>query len=653
MAVPNKKKNPAAARPAAAKKVPTPRTAAEKVPPALTHTFAPDFWRMHWLPMLVLFGLSMALYAASIGFGYVLDDEMVIGKNNYVQQGIAGWPAIFAHDSFMGYFQQQIFLLEGGRYRPLSLATFALEISLFGKDQSGIAHAINVALYGVNVLVLYRILLGLFPIRPGGQWYGSAAFLGAALFALHPLHVECVANIKGRDEILALTFSLLALYAALKYFDRPHIGYLILTGVSLLLGMLAKENALTFVAVIPLTIWFFAKVPPARQAGLILTLGLAALLFIAIRYNALGYMLSKGKPSTDLMNNPFLNMSSGERLATIFMTLGWYIKLLFVPHPLTHDYYPYHVPKVGWTDWRALLSLAGYIGVTVWALLNLRRRAVAAYGVLFFLLTLSIVSNLLVSVGTFMNERFIYMPSVAWCLLGGWLLARQLPAWSGGDADRLGIAGAAIFALVAGLFAWRTVTRVPDWANRLALNTSAVRNSPNSARSHCFYTTALYQDVYEKTQDPAEKRRLLDTMEYHLQRAIAINPRYVSAWSMVPAIAAAQYTLDGDFSKVLGEFERTLDNISSNSTTLEYIAKYIAYYAKSSARAAALNDFCYRVGYQKLYKAEKEPQRALKIMEGALAIADARLFGALAEVYAATGNAGKAAEMQARATAVQ
>jgi hypothetical protein len=246
---------------------------------------------------------------------------------------------------------------------------------------------------------------------------------------MHPLHSECVANIKGRDEILALLGCLGAVYATLKYFDSNRIGWLFLSSFCLLLGMLSKENALTFLFVVPLTVWAFTSVPLSRIGAATIPLFIAVVIFVLVRFNALGFMLDHGKAVTDLMNDPFLDMNLGQKLATIFLTLGWYIKLLFVPYPLTHDYYPYHVPKVGWTDWRAIASLVLYLGMGVWAVLNIGKKRVMAYSILCWIATLSIVSNIFVSVGSFMNERFAYMPSIAFCLAFGWFFAYKLPDW--------------------------------------------------------------------------------------------------------------------------------------------------------------------------------------------------------------------------------
>ena len=147
-------------------KTPARNTRPAVAAPVLTATFQRGFWRDNWIPALLLMVSAFLLYGISISYGYMLDDQLVIWQNAYVQKGFAGLGDIFAYDSFMGYFQKQQFLLEGGRYRSLSLATFAAEIGIFGKDNPNlvhISHFINILLYGATGIFLYRILLGLFP----------------------------------------------------------------------------------------------------------------------------------------------------------------------------------------------------------------------------------------------------------------------------------------------------------------------------------------------------------------------------------------------------------------------------------------------------------------------------------------------------------
>ena len=646
------KKNPTTS--SVKKSVPAkPTTGAAKTVKPVLGLFQEAFWENHWAPAALFIALCFALYGASMNYGYVLDDEMVITKNVYVQKGTAGLREIFAYDSFMGYFQKKenLYLLPGGRYRPLSLATFAMEVSMFGKDKPNQSHTINILLYALTALLLYRILLSLFPIREGGKWYFSVPFIATLVFAMHPLHSECVANIKGRDEILALLFSLAALYASLRYIDAGQMRWLLGSGILMFLGLFAKENAMTFLAVIPLTLWFFTKAPKQRILTAVVPLFAFFLLFLMVRYHALGFMLDHGKaPENDLMNNPFMGMNMGEKLATIFMTLGWYLKLLFVPHPLTHDYYPYHVPKVGWTDWRALLSLALYVAMAVWAVLNVRKRKLPAYTILFYLITLSIVSNLLVSVGTFMNERFLYMPSVAFCLLAGWFFARQLPQWLNEPADKPYLLGIGLSVMLLAVYGLRTYSRVPDWKDALALNTSSVRVSEGSARSHCFYVTAIYQDLYLTAKDPKEKDRWLDTMEYHINRSLEINPNYASALIMKAPIVAARFEQKKQLDKLFHEFEYILEKIPYNKNFREYLDSYIKY-----LRGGANNDksaaFFHRVGYEFFFEKKRDYDAALHFLQFGvdLQTEDIRILTDMSEVYQAAGDKIKAQEFRERA----
>lgn len=648
-------------------------------PPVLPTTsfFSGAFWQKHWIPALLLVLASIGLYNASGKYGYILDDELVIWKNAYVQEGTKGIGKIFGSDSFMGFFQKKeaLYKLEGGRYRPLSLATFAVEIDLFGKDkpeadklvEAGsqgpvikdpgqgrgnpqISHWINMVLYGLNGVLLYAVLLGMFPAA-GNKWWWSVPFIGALLFVVHPMHSECVANIKGRDEIMALMGSLGALYATMKYFDTQKKSWLWASALFFLLGLLSKENTLTFLAVIPLTVWFFGKISFRRAVWAALPLFLAAFVFILMRYQALGYMLDHGKVNKDLMNDSFLGMNFAEKTATIFLTLGRYVKLLFYPVPLTHDYYPYHVPKVGWGDWRAWGSFVLYAGAVTWSLLNIRKRPIPAYAVLFFITTLSIVSNLFVSVGSFMNERFAYMPSVAFCLLVAWFIVEKLPELLPVPASVTMIGGATVLAGLMGFYAWRTVIRVPDWETMFALNSSAVRSSPNSARAQSFYTTAIYQEKYAKATDDAERIMWVDTMEFHVKKALEIYPQYGAALVMTANIAIARFKIDHQMDKLFHELTYCLEKAPNHEMLRGNIDNYMKYLATKGGNPNKINAFAYKMGYEEFWLKRKDAKSAIQFLEYSVLTGtlDARALNALAEVYTATGQPQKAAEMRAKA----
>lgn len=164
-----------------------------------------------------------------------------------------------------------------------------MEVEVFGPNKPAAGHFFNVLLLWAHGCINVSHPAGAvsYPgrrtLRPS-QWLGwqgffSLPFIASALYIVHPLHVECVANIKGRDEILALLGGLGALWATLKYFDTKAWWWLGVSSISLLLGMFAKENALTFVAVIPLTVWVFTKVPFSRALTAAAPLLGAALVF--------------------------------------------------------------------------------------------------------------------------------------------------------------------------------------------------------------------------------------------------------------------------------------------------------------------------------------------------------------------------------------
>src|SRR5690606_14064497 len=254
---------------------------------------------------------------------------------------------------------------------------------------------------------------------------------------------------------------------------------------------------------------------------------------------------------SDLMNDPFIGMTGAERMATIVYTLGEYLRLLVFPHPLTHDYYPYHVPVMNFTRPGTLISLALYVALAVIFVRQWRSRTIFVWSIGFFLATLSIVSNFVFPVGTFMNERFLFLPSVAFSLVTAWVLVRH--GWhSGKPALRYGALALAL--VMAGGYIVKNYARIPAWKDALSLNSQAVLVSKGSARANCFMATALYEQAREQT-DQAEKRALLAEAEVFADRALAIYPEYLSANQMKSGFVAERYLVHRDLDQLLREFE--------------------------------------------------------------------------------------------------
>jgi len=637
-----------------------PRPAKQATPLLPTDFIQPGFWGQHLVPALVLMAISFVFYGITVSYGYLQDDQLFIWDNSFVQKGFAGLAEIFGHDSLLGYYKDPKLMLEGGRYRPLPLATFAMEIGLFGKDNPGVAHFFNVLFYGLTGILLYRVILAFFPNKSSGYWFFSVPFLAAAIFMLHPLHVEVVANIKSRDEIFALLGSLGALWAILKYFDTQENRWRWIAAGSFLLGLLSKENTATFLAVIPLSLWVFSKLPLGRIVSACLPLLAAILLFLLLRALALETPI---KHPDELVLNPFLGMAASEKFGSIFLSLGWSLKLLFVPHPLTIDYYPYHVPKVSWTDWRVLLSLAGYLAMGVWAWRQLKKTRdtetsgslVPAFCILYFLLTISVVSNIFVRTSTFLNERYLFMPSVGFCLLVAWFAARKLPELLRKPYNKPNLWSAVLIGAIALLFGLRTWTRVPDWGgDGRGLVESAMRVSSGSYRANYYYANFLYQERYlkiEKATDAAlvaERNTLLDTISHYLNRSLEINPGYRLAAPLKVQMAVGRFNQDKDLDKLLKALEALIQNQPANGAMLTMVLEVLK--SLKGADPNIYNFFCHRVGYNFYFVKKHDPEGAITFLNLALENypQDKNTVQDLIQVYTSTGNQAKLREMQQR-----
>ena len=458
------------------------------------------------IPIIILAAVSIALYFNTLWNDYALDDSMVLIRNSFTQDGISGIGDIFKYDTFTGFWVfndstktvdeivKEKKLLTGGRYRPLSLMTFAIEIQLFGKDfydENGllvgkgcpaINHAMNIVYYVLTVILLYIILVRLFP--PKEKWWFSLSFIATILFAIHPIHTEVVANVKGRDEIFTLLGSLGALWCSIKYIDTKKLHFLIISGLALLCGLFSKENAITFLAIVPLTLYYFTNAKWKEIGKVMLPLAIASIAFLAVRGQVLGWEHS-GEQTKELMNDPFINMDFSEKFGTIMVTLLMYIKLLIFPHPLTFDYYPWQIPTASLTEGLAILSLLIYLGMGIYAVYGMiRKKDIASYSILIFIIALSPVCNIFFCVGTLMNERFIFISSIGFCLLLGWLFGEKLPKWLKSETMSNYLIGV-VAAIIICLCSVKIVTRNADWKNDTVLFTHDVEISSMSAKGNC------------------------------------------------------------------------------------------------------------------------------------------------------------------------
>ncbi len=536
-------------------------------------TKAPSILMSPYFPYLIIFLFTTGIYFNTIWDTYAIDDTLVLTENKFTLQGLGGIKDLMTHDAFVGFFGEKgSELVSGGRYRPLSIVTLAVEVEFFGMNPK-ISHGVNILLFALTCLLLYHILKLLLPQKKDTPFYLSIPFIATMLFAGHPIHTEAVANIKGRDEIMGLLFSLLALFAAMKYVKTQNILHLLWGMVVFFLALLSKENAITFIAIVPLTYYFFTK---AKTKDYLLTIGLYLLPivgFLAMR--AIYTKAGLGAESPEILNNPFAYLTKDSngflmRYATIIMTFLLYFKLLLFPHPLTHDYYFNQIPFIGPTDPMFILSFLLNAGLLIYAVMGIRKKALPAYAILFYFITFSIVSNLLFTVGILMNERFVYMSSIGFCLLIAYLLVQA--------KDRFKIPAQAmtgILLVVLVLYSVKTISRNLVWKDNLTLFLVDAKTSTNSAKVNMSAggdLTKLVDENFDTLRhngrlqyigdlldmnidvpDSTLKKELLQRSIQYINKTLTIYPTHSNAWLL---LGNASYKLNKDPKEAIADYEK-------------------------------------------------------------------------------------------------
>jgi len=491
-------------------------------------TFEAPKPQFFWHSYLVFF-VGIVVYANTLFHQFTQDDAIVIYDNMFTTQGIKGIPGLFKYDTFYGFFKEEgkAKLVSGGRYRPFTPAMFAVEYELAGQKPF-LGHLLNILYYGLLCFLIYKTMLLLLGHKGLTERDYYLALMTALLYAVHPLHTEVVANIKGRDEIISMMASMAALYLTIKSFDTQKSKYLIWASLALFVGLLSKENTITFLGIIPLALYFFRECNLGKAIIFPAMLFVPTILFILIRTSILGFDM--GGAPMELMNNPFIKLvgnqyvefSSGEKLGTILFTLGKYLALLVFPHPLTHDYYPRHIDIMTMGNIYVLLSLLVYAILGFLAFKGWKDRKLYSFAILYFLITTSIISNIVFPIGTNMSERFMFMPSLGFSILISWLIVTYL-------LPRGKTVMLAALVTICVLFSIKTIMRNQVWKNDFTLFTTDVHTSTNSAKVLNAAGGSL-TDASVKETNPEKKQKMLTDAIAYLERAIEVHPNYKNAY---------------------------------------------------------------------------------------------------------------------------
>lgn len=501
--------------------------------------------------------MAMALFARSYPYDFVYDDDAVIKNNRYVQNGVEGLKNIWTTSYFDGFNQN----LRVNAFRPVPLSTFALEYQQFGLNAS-VNHASNILLYGLTAFFLFLFLASL--LR---QHHFILPLMTTLFFILHPLHVEVVANIKSRDELLAFLNFAIAAWLLLNYLDNRKVWVLFLSLLFYSIALFSKESAVTTIAILPAMLYFFRKMQVKKIANLTGIYLIPVVCFLITRRLVIGPASATHK-LTYLDNSLLAANGISERIASTILSSGNYLLKTVFPHPLASDYSYSTLPLVGWDDYRVYLSLLAFAALTCLLIKGLHNKKVYSFAILYFLLAVSIFLSILFPGFSVYNDRFLYNPVLGICLLVSWGIFQLVKTKKEGrkikgfvsfvKANPLPLAIAAFLSCAAIL---KVENRLPDWKDRYVLFEKDVKLVPKNARMLKNYGGSLARlAVQNQTSNPDLAREHARQAVKELEASLSIYNR-IATGHIHLGIA---YTVLGQYSEAEKAFKDAL-SIDSGS----------------------------------------------------------------------------------------
>ncbi len=512
------------------------------------------------LPVIIIFILSFVLYANTLGHQFALDDYAVIVDNAVTKQGVSGIPTIFTTNYRHGMGSYEAL------YRPLSMAQFAAEWSVSPNNPS-VHHFFNILYYALTGILLFLTLKLVWK-----KYTILLPLLATLFFIAHPVHTEVVANIKSRDEMMTFFFCIGALYFLWKYWDSKKTGLLVASLASYTLAMFSKENAITFLAVIPLMIFCFTPKENWRNKFMTSLLFLIpVVIYMLVRTMVLGDVVATGSEAA-IVDNMLTGVDNfGTRTAAAFVLLGKYLLSLVVPVFLVSDYGFNSVALSGWADWRPILSLLIFAGAIGWAVFNIRKNALPAFGVLYGVITFSIFTNIIFLIGSSYGERFLYMASLGFAILLAWGLLKllgNLNIEKNGSWKNL-LQNKTLLAAVAGilvLYSFKTIHRNQAWKDSYTLYKTDINNAPNCAKLN--YNLGVEQGELALKQTAQQKRvELTQNSIKSFEQAVAIHPGYAEAYREL----GLAYKNTGQTNKALQQYEESLKYQPDDARVYSYL----------------------------------------------------------------------------------
>jgi protein O-mannosyl-transferase len=483
---------------------------------------------------LFLIVLTLLVFARAGGLEFLsYDDNLYITDNQTVQNGLSWGNAAWAFTT-----------MHAANWHPLTWLSLMLDVQLFGQ-RPGAIHLINVLFHAANVALLFLILLRM----TGARW--RSAFV-AALFAIHPLHVESVAWVAERKDVLSVFFGLLTIMTYVRYVNRPAPTRYAWVVLAFILSLLSKPMLVTMPFLLLLLDYWplgriagrlrpFPESSPAPEASWTrLIMEKIPLIVLCAASSAVTVVAQKH--GNALAED---SLSLGLRLANAAVGYVRYLGKTFWPGSFS-VFYPHPGPSL--PTWQAVGAFLFLLLITTLVLLRLRQSPWLAVGWFWFMGTLVPVIGLVQVGAQSIADRYTYFPLIGVFLMIAW----EAPEVSKGlriGPRALWIASSLVILVLAGL-TWR---QLGFWRNDETLFRHALSVTKNNCVAQASLAEALLRkgdldEAYGYFQStlrlcPKDEqswynlgvlqkdRGELPEAEYSFREALRLKPKYTMAWS--------------------------------------------------------------------------------------------------------------------------
>jgi hypothetical protein len=455
--------------------------------------------RNTWIPAALAAVLAMLTFLVAVRGTYIYDDYDILLNDERIK----------SIGQIHRYWTERYHDGVDNLYRPITSSTYAIEYWLHG-DRAWAFHLVNVLLHaGVSALVA----------RLGQKLWGDrVGMIAGVLYAVHPVHVEAVANIVGRAELLCAMGFVGSMVLILRnpFRARDAVGVI----VCAVLALLSKEQGMLLPPLLA-TLWWCVRRKGCQQQeatrikGAIASICILLAAYVVLREQVLGMKFWWDRNFLDWTINPLVREDADNMLMPLVL-LGRYAGLLFAPIKLSPDY---GATVIGWqVQWNEPWFYLGVASLLIWIALFIqaakRRDGVLLFCLIALGVTYGIVGNVVSLIGVNLAERLMYLPSVFFVMIIASWLARFR-------------AGVAVTVVLISLFLLRSVTYAAQWNEALSFYSYCVEHQPNSIRLHMLLV-AEYRSLgqLENARLAAEKARavLPDYDEIYVQSAfVAIS----------------------------------------------------------------------------------------------------------------------------------